>query len=81
MDMHEAALVQVPQQWGRAVLIANILIPGTGTIIAGCFAKGDPLINNIIVGLLQLVMTPFFLVGWIWSIILGYQLYNKSRFQ
>ena len=81
MDMHETALVSIPQRWARTVLVANIIVPGLGTIIAGVLVKGDPLINNVIVGLLQLVLTPFFLVGWIWSIILGIQLYKKSNDQ
>ena len=79
MDMHDMALVEVSPCMAKAVLAFNILVPGLGTIMAGCAAKGDPLINNFIVGLLQMVLTPFFLVGWFWSLIIGLQIYHKSH--
>ena len=77
--MHETALVEVSPRVAKAVLVMNILVPGLGTIVAGYSARGDSFINNIIVGLLQMVLTPFFLVGWFWSLILGLQIYHKSH--
>ena len=79
MDMHEMALVAVEPKTAKRALILNICLPGAGTILVGYETKGDVLINNIIVGLLQLVLTPFFLVGWTWSFILALQIYHKSH--
>ena len=57
-----------------------MLVPGSGTILVGFRAKkAEVLINNIIVGLLQLVLTPFFMIGWFWSLILALQIYYKSH--
>ena len=78
MEMHEMSLVKIGNRWATLVLVLNILLPGIGTMIAGCLAGGDSAINNIIVGLLQIVLTPFFLVGWFWSLILGLQIYSLS---
>ena len=72
MEMHEKSLiVGIHKKWALVVLILNIIIPGLGTIISGCVARGDHMFNNTIVGLLQLTLTPFFLLGWFWSISLG----------
>ena len=79
MDMHEMALVAVDPKTAKKVLILNILLPGVGTALVGIKTKGDVLYNNIIVGLLQLVLTPFFMIGWIWSFILALQIYHKSH--
>ena len=80
MEMHEMANVKVKSQVAKYVLILNIVLPGTGTILAGLNQdKKEVLVNNIIVGLLQLVLAPFFLVGWVWSLVLALQIYFKSR--
>ena len=71
MEMHEMATVKIGNRWATVVVALNIFLPGIGTMLAGCLARGDPAINNIIVGLLQIVLTPFFLVGWFWSLILA----------
>ena len=52
MEMHEMATVTISNRWATAVLVLNILLPGIGTILAGCIAGGDPAINNVILGLL-----------------------------
>ena len=52
MEMHEMALVKVSRDQATVVLVLNIVLPGVGTILAGCLAKGDAAINNVIVGLL-----------------------------
>ena len=68
------------------------MLPGSGTILAG-FNNANNLLNvelskknkweivanNIIVGLLQLILTPFFLIGFAWSLILGLEIWSKSR--
>ena len=79
--MHEMALTQLDAKSAKIVLILNICIPGSGTIFAGIKVKGDVMINNIIMGLLQMVLTPFFLIGWFWPLILGLQIYSRRRDQ
>ena len=74
------ANVKVKSQVAKYVLILNIVLPGSGTILAGSKnSKREVFANNIIVGLLQLVLTPFFLVGWAWSLILALQIYHNSK--
>ena len=36
MDMHDTALVEVSPKMAKAVLAMNIIVPGLGTIVAGC---------------------------------------------
>ncbi|CAN0016145.1 unnamed protein product, partial [Laminaria digitata] len=43
---------------------------GVGTIIAGFFTCD---LKTVIIGALQLVTAPF-LVGWVWSILWGWEL-------
>ena len=50
------------------MLIMNIIIPGTGTMLNGCF--GYVCYELVIIGFLQLITAPI-LVGWIWSIWYG----------
>nr|XP_002735711.1 PREDICTED: protein SPEC3-like [Saccoglossus kowalevskii] len=59
--------------------IFNIFIPGFGTVLAGFFVfccgnPGQPVAGkvgtcclNFWIGLLQLVLSPIFFIGWIWS--------------
>ena len=92
MDMHDLANVQVQPHFAKYVLILNIVLPGTGTILAGFNNannmldvelakrnKWEVVANNIIVGLLQLILTPFFLIGFAWSLILGLEIWSQSR--
>ena len=48
---------------------------GVGTIVAGCFACS---LETLIVGILQL-LTSAILVGWVWSILWGWELLAVSR--
>ncbi len=59
------------------VLIINLLLwPGLGTILAGVWAGGEN--KCLIVGIIQMILAPI-LVGWIWAIITGCAIYNKSQ--
>lgn len=55
--------------------ILNIIFPGIGTMSVGVIEGWDW--NVIILGLAQGV-TSIILVGWIWSIVWGYNLYTNS---
>ena len=81
MEMHNNAIVKLTPRQGLCVFILNILFTGFGTMLSGFLAGGDMLINNLLVGLLQVVLYPFFLVGWFWSIYLGYCIYDKSKLE
>uniref|UniRef100_A0A5S6R0T9 Protein SPEC3 n=1 Tax=Trichuris muris TaxID=70415 RepID=A0A5S6R0T9_TRIMR len=66
-------------------LLLNILLPGSGTILAGLavVVVGKPrltvqegriilsVVINICVGVFQFITTTFFLIGWFWSITWG----------
>lgn len=79
MEMHGLAIVKLEPYQGLCCFILNILFSGIGTMLAGFLSGGDNIINNLLVGLLQIVLVPFFLVGWFWSIYLGYCIYDKSK--
>ena len=58
-------------------LILNILVmPGLGTMIHACMTPNPG--QGIIIGLLQLLLSPFFLIGWIWGIVYGVRIYTRS---
>lgn len=72
------------------VLLINIFLPGVGTMLsaATCFhvrnhglmvqGKRTLCVGAIVCdGLLQLFLAPI-LVGWVWSVIFGYQVYSMS---
>ena len=56
-------------------LVMNIILPGTGTMINGCF--GRVCCDLLITGFLQL-LTAVFLVGWIWSIWYGIRILGAA---
>ena len=58
-------------------LILNIFFPGVGTIINACM--GDSPVSGIIYGILQMITIVFFFAGWIWSIVYGVKILNKSN--
>mmetsp|Transcript_7866 Transcript_7866/g.7349 ORF Transcript_7866/g.7349 Transcript_7866/m.7349 type:complete len:92 (+) Transcript_7866:32-307(+) len=57
-------------------LILNILWPGLGTMINACY--GDHVGAGICYGLLQM-LTCILLVGWIWAIVYGCKILDKSK--
>ena len=69
-ELHKKSIVKLEPTMGLICFIANIGWPGLGTIIAG-FINKDAMMNNLIVGILQMFLTCI-LVGWIWSIYGGF---------
>ena len=63
---------------GLLVFLMNIFWAGSGTIVAGIMVGGDKVKNNVIVGLIQW-LTAFLIVGWIWSIVVGYAIWKVSK--
>lgn len=58
-------------------LLFNIFFPGVGTIINACM--GDAPVAGIIYGILQMFTIVFFFAGWIWSIVYGAKIVQKSN--
>ena len=69
--------------WGIVCLILNIVFSGVGSIIAGVMGKHN---QTLIIGIIQLaagwllfwVIGPIGLLMWIWSIIWGVLIFQKS---
>jgi hypothetical protein len=59
------------------IFIINILMPGIGTILTGCLAKGGFDIYPIGIGILQAILAPI-IIGWVWSVIWGWYIFKKS---
>jgi hypothetical protein len=57
------------------MLVLNIILPGTGTMLNGCF--GRVCCDLIIIGFLQMI-TAILLVGWIWSIWYGIRILGAA---
>ena len=61
---------------GLLMLIMNIIIPGTGTMLNGCV--GYRCCELIVIGFLQLITAPL-CVGWVWSIWYGVIILGSAR--
>ena len=75
----ESCIVQVDSDSkGLMLLVLNVLIPGTGTILSS-FMDSEASFNLIalICGVLQLAMA-ILVIGWLWSIFHGYAIYVQS---
>ena len=59
------------------LLIINVFFPGVGTIIMSFMGGDEILIEQLIIGVLQMVLISC-LIGWIWSIYWGIIIYRKS---
>jgi hypothetical protein len=59
------------------ILLLNIFLPGIGTIIMGCMSRYP--CTWFCTGICQIILIPFFLIGWIWSIITGINCLSHSR--
>ena len=72
----KAAAVKVDPPLHIILFIVNIVFPGWGSMISACVGKKFEA-NALIFGILQCV---FFwtIVGWIWSIVHGYWIFEKS---
>ena len=75
----EKSVQKVPDPWHIVCFILNIFFPGVGTMVSGYFASGGINCDAMVVGILQLVLVPVFLIGWICSIIWGFRIYDKSK--
>ena len=79
-DAHGAckkSVVELDHTLAVVCLVLNVFLPGVGTMISACAGKE---FNGmaLLFGLLQL-LTAFIVVGWIWSIVHGVWLLDKSK--
>ena len=76
------SIVKVDKDMGIICLILNCIpfTSGVGTMVSACANPGEMNSNALLFGILQL-LTAFLLVGWIWSIIHGVWIFQKSRGQ
>ncbi len=71
------SIVPVKDPLHIVLLILNILLPGIGTIANGCM--GSSISGcQIVIGLLQMCLSPVLLIGWFWSIWWGVIIYQRS---
>jgi len=62
-------------QTGLIILILNIIFPGLGTMIVGCIGRNVNCCAWVLIGIGQSLLTVC-IVGWIWSILVGIQIYH-----
>jgi len=55
------------------LLLANVIVPGLGTLIAGIMS-GKPLVGRAVA---QFFLT-LILVGWVWSVVTGVQMLSNA---
>ena len=72
----KAAVVKVDPPLHLILFIVNIIFPGWGTMISACVGKKFEA-TTLIFGLLQMFLF-WTIIGWIWSIVHGYWIYEKS---
>ena len=76
-QMHAKSLAKLTEGWGLVSFICSIFA-GIPCICVGIFHKSDCW-NNVLVGLLMLVLGPVFFVGVVWSLYWGYQIWKISK--
>ena len=73
------AWTDVSETAALIIFILQLVSPGWGLFIAGIIDKNGVNVNAMLAGFLQFLLVPFFLIGWIWSILHGYRLYEGSK--
>lgn len=58
------------------LFITNIVFPGVGTIAAGVIDDCNS--EVVCVGVLQILLSPVFFIGWVWAIVWGFKLYDNA---
>ena len=70
-------VLKVEKNLALVILILNIIFPGLGTLITA-FVAGEFNVTVLLVAIAQAFLACI-LVGWIWSILHGVWVYNKSK--
>jgi uncharacterized membrane protein len=69
LKMHNDAIAKVDKHFAIAIMLLNLVLPGSGTVALGVFGPPD-FKNNLLLGLIMFVLSVV-AIGWIWSIIFG----------
>ena len=77
-SMHDSSIVELQRKPAITVFVCNCVVPGSGTAIAGLIAGEKHVVNNMILGLIQLYLTCLG-VGWFWSVYTGYLIFKRSK--
>jgi hypothetical protein len=72
----ESKIPCLSKTWAIIILIINIFLPGWGTIVLGCLSEHHSS-YFILIGFLQFLLAGL-IIGWIWAIITGVKVLNKS---
>ena len=68
----------LPNLIAYVCLLLNIIIPGSGTILAACMAeKYMANKTQLFAGVFQL-LTAIYIIGWLWSIYWGFLIVQRS---
>lgn len=73
---HHDALVKVSKGLSIVVFLLNIFFPGVGTLVA-CLLAGK-VAEGVVCFLMMWLMCFVFFVGWLWSIVHGFLILQKS---
>ena len=73
----EASVVKVDEPMHIVCFILNIFIPGCGTVISAFMDHGGVNGTALVFGLLQFFLA-WAVLPWIWSIVHGWWIYEKS---
>ncbi|OWF55706.1 uncharacterized protein LOC110456130 [Mizuhopecten yessoensis] len=81
---HTMAVAALPKPVAIVCCVSNFAFPGLGTILTGfalcccdrhgvrnCSEACASCTANIVIGFLQILLTPVFLLGWLWSCMWG----------
>jgi hypothetical protein len=78
-EMHAKVTgIKLEGMMGLIILVISVCLPGWSTIIAGVLAGGDNLMPGVVIGVLQF-LTAWLLIGWLWSIFVGFKIYSNSK--
>ena len=78
-EMHAKVTgIKLEGMMGLIILVLSVFFPGWSTIIAGVLAGGDNLMPVVVIGVLQ-YHTCWLLIGWLWSIFVGFKIYSNSK--
>ena len=76
-DKCQASIPKIKGEW-MAVLVwwVNVFAPGLGTAGSSCLGDGSCIMDQVLVGILQMITSPC-IVGWLWSCWWGALVYKK----
>ena len=70
--------IKLEGMMGLIILVLSVFVPGWSTLIAGVLAGGDNLMPGVVIGVIQF-LTCWLIVGWLWSIFVGFKIYSNSK--